>query len=203
MIPFQAVSTSRFYFIADSLAIDFVNTEIAVDGERADLLTSPSDLFAWLAAAGVVKDRSALRRRMSRAELEAFLADGKALRAELRKAVEAIARGARVAPSAVREVNRYLNAGASDVEIRAAGSRYELIETPRVESADALLAPIARSAAELFCFSHPSLVRKCEGERCILYFLDTSKAHRRRWCSMGACGNRAKAAAHYQRTRRA
>ena len=193
------MSGSRFYFIADSLAIDFVNTEIAVDGERVDLLASPSDLFAWLAAAGVAKDGGALRRRMSRAELASYLAAAKTLRAELRRAVEAIARGARVPP--VRAVNRYINAGASDVEIRARESRYELIETPRVESGDALFAPIARSAADLLCFRDPSLVRKCEGQRCILYFLDTSKAHRRRWCSMGACGNRAKAAAHYQRKR--
>lgn len=192
---------SRFYFIADSLAVDFVNTEIAVDGKCVDLLASPSELFAWLAAAGVAKDAElrALRRRMSRAELESFFAEAKLLRAGLRKAVEAIARGAKVPPAALREVNRYINAGASEVEIRATGSRYEWIETRRVESADAFLAPLARSAADLLCFRDSSLVRKCEGQRCILFFLDTSKAHRRRWCSMSACGNRAKAAAHYQR----
>jgi len=37
------VSASRFYFIADSLAIDFLNTEIAVGGERVDRLASPED----------------------------------------------------------------------------------------------------------------------------------------------------------------
>lgn len=197
------MSAGRFYFIADSLAIDFVNTAIAVGGERVDLLASPEDLFAWLGEAGVAKDRAALRRRFSRAELDSFLAAAKKFRAELRRAVEAIARGAKVPSSAVRAINRHLNSGASNLEIRARGSRYELIETGRADSPDALLAPIARSAADLICFRDPSLVRKCEGQRCILYFLDTSKAHRRRWCSMRACGNRAKAAAHYQRTRRA
>jgi predicted RNA-binding Zn ribbon-like protein len=192
-----------FYFIADSPAIDFVNTEIAVDGERADLLTSPAELFAWLAQASVAKSGqlASLRREMSRKELASFLAEAKAFRGELRKAVEALASGARVPAGAIRAINGYLNARAPEVEVRAAGSRFELVEKTRVDSADALLAPIARSAAELLCFRDPSLVRKCEGQRCILYFLDTSKAHRRRWCSMQACGNRAKAAAHYQRTR--
>ena len=46
-----------------------------------------------------------------------------------------------------------------------------------------------------------SLVRKCEGEGCTLWFLDLSKAHARRWCSMAVCGNRAKAAAHRARAR--
>jgi predicted RNA-binding Zn ribbon-like protein len=39
-----------------------------------------------------------------------------------------------------------------------------------------------------------TLVRKCEGTTCTLWFLDVSKAHARRWCSMAVCGNRAKAA---------
>jgi predicted RNA-binding Zn ribbon-like protein len=32
-----------------------------------------------------------------------------------------------------------------------------------------------------------------------LYFYDTTKNHTRRWCSMTGCGNRAKAAAFYER----
>ncbi|MCI0410524.1 MAG: CGNR zinc finger domain-containing protein, partial [Acidobacteria bacterium] len=47
-----------------------------------------------------------------------------------------------------------------------------------------------------------TLVRKCENPACILYFHDTTKNHARRWCSMRACGNRAKVAAHYRRRRR-
>ncbi|MEL6323421.1 MAG: CGNR zinc finger domain-containing protein, partial [Pseudomonadota bacterium] len=35
-----------------------------------------------------------------------------------------------------------------------------------------------------------------EGPTCTLYFHDVSKNHKRRWCSMDICGNRAKAAAH-------
>ena len=45
------------------------------------------------------------------------------------------------------------------------------------------------------------LIRGCEGPVCTLLFLDRTKAHGRRWCSMAVCGNRAKAAAH--RARRA
>ena len=47
----------------------------------------------------------------------------------------------------------------------------------------------------------PALLRKCQNPRCILYFYDTTKNHRRRWCSMAGCGNRAKVAAFYQRNR--
>ncbi|MFN6120569.1 MAG: CGNR zinc finger domain-containing protein [Actinomycetes bacterium] len=49
----------------------------------------------------------------------------------------------------------------------------------------------------------PRRVRRCDHEHCVLWFLDTSKSGRRRWCSMDRCGNRAKARRHYERTRAA
>jgi predicted RNA-binding Zn ribbon-like protein len=49
----------------------------------------------------------------------------------------------------------------------------------------------------------PDRIRQGDDETCVLWFLDTSKNGRRRWCSMARCGNRAKVAAHYYRgTRR-
>jgi predicted RNA-binding Zn ribbon-like protein len=35
-------------------------------------------------------------------------------------------------------------------------------------------------------------IRKCGAEDCDVFFIDTSKAHRRQWCSMQNCGNREK-----------
>ena len=46
----------------------------------------------------------------------------------------------------------------------------------------------------------PGRFRSCEHDDCTLWFLDTSKGGRRRWCSMSTCGNRAKAKRHYHRS---
>lgn len=35
-------------------------------------------------------------------------------------------------------------------------------------------------------------IKKCEASDCDVYFVDTSKGHRRQWCSMKNCGNREK-----------
>ena len=35
-------------------------------------------------------------------------------------------------------------------------------------------------------------IKKCEASDCDVYFVDTSKSHRRQWCSMKNCGNREK-----------
>ena len=47
----------------------------------------------------------------------------------------------------------------------------------------------------------PDRIRRCANHACILHFFDASPGGRRQWCSMAACGNRAKARRHYERTR--
>src|SRR5262249_42198913 len=71
----------------------------------------------------------------------------------------------------------------------------------RSTSARGLLLPIAEAMGDLICQKDFTFVRKCEGPTCTLWFLDVSKGHGRRWCSMAACGNRAKVAAHRTRVR--
>ncbi|MBV9276518.1 MAG: CGNR zinc finger domain-containing protein, partial [Verrucomicrobia bacterium] len=54
--------------------------------------------------------------------------------------------------------------------------------------------------ADLVCSQDFSLVKGCEGKACTLLFLDRTNGRARRWCSMTICGNRAKQAAHRQRS---
>jgi predicted RNA-binding Zn ribbon-like protein len=66
-------------------------------------------------------------------------------------------------------------------------------------SAPALLAPVLWSAADLLVGGQLAHVRQCANPECGWLFLDNSKGGNRRWCSMSACGNRAKAHRHYLR----
>jgi len=61
--------------------------------------------------------------------------------------------------------------------------------------------PVAWSAADLLTSGRVARVRACADRRCGWMFLDASRSRRRRWCSMEACGNRAKARRHYRRQR--
>lgn len=61
--------------------------------------------------------------------------------------------------------------------------------------------PLAQAAAELLTSKELRVVRLCEAPDCQWLFLDRSRNRSRRWCDMAACGNRAKARRHYQRTR--
>jgi predicted RNA-binding Zn ribbon-like protein len=63
------------------------------------------------------------------------------------------------------------------------------------------LATIARDAVELLTSPLARRVRECAADDCALLFVDVSRGGRRRWCSMQACGNRAKARGFRERTR--
>ena len=65
--------------------------------------------------------------------------------------------------------------------------------------AEVVLAALAADAIELLTSPHRDRLRTCGAPGCVLMFL---KEHpRREWCSDG-CGNRARQARHYERTRR-
>jgi predicted RNA-binding Zn ribbon-like protein len=68
---------------------------------------------------------------------------------------------------------------------------------------ETLLLPVAKSMADLICDADFSMVKQCEGPGCTMLFLDTTKGHARRWCSMAMCGNRAKQASHRARAKNA
>jgi predicted RNA-binding Zn ribbon-like protein len=69
-------------------------------------------------------------------------------------------------------------------------------------SASSLLAPVLWSAGDLLAGPQLAKLRECSNEKCLWLFLDDSKTGTRRWCSMQACGNRAKASRHYLRQKR-
>jgi len=177
-----------FLFVAGATALDFLNTEAVVNGEPADFLADEDDLQRWLAESGLA----------SGTIKKSWLREAKALRAELRRIFFRLAAGDRLRPSDLAALNATLRSATNHLEIQLRDGKPAL-QTMSERATPPFL--IARAAAEFLSTADLSLVRQCEGQGCILFFYDTTRSHTRRWCSMAGCGNRAKAAAHYQRTR--
>ena len=77
--------------------------------------------------------------------------------------------------------------------------RLTLAEDTAVSSATTALAQVATDAVHLLTGPDVPQLRACRAPGCVLYFM---KSHpRREWCSE-ACGNRVRAALHYQRIRK-
>jgi predicted RNA-binding Zn ribbon-like protein len=206
-------------FIADAHGLDFLNTLAAPSGSEIEWLGSGQDLLAWLDQAGLVPPEIAkvMRDDAMPGELDAVAAQARALREWFRSFVIVHA-GRPVEPNALAELgplNRLLERDdayraivASDAHAHshavAEGARENVpglrwLWRRRWRTADALLLPVAQAMADLVCEADFTLVKNCEGPTCTMLFLDTTKGHARRWCSMAVCGNRAKQAAHRAR----
>ncbi|MES2462539.1 MAG: ABATE domain-containing protein [Armatimonadota bacterium] len=190
---------SRFLFVSGRLCLDFVNTEIMQEGLRADLTPDWDAMSDWLTAAGLLT--SELPANFRQLEREEALETALDLRMALRTLAESLSEAAAVPQAALETINRVLaqNRGVRQVVQEKATGTYTERFVNEGRGFISLLSPIAQDASDLLCNGEPTLVRQCENPQCILFFYDTTKYHKRRWCRMSACGNRAKAAAHYQR----
>lgn len=96
-------------------------------------------------------------------------------------------------------LNRALARMEKPTRIEWRGDRFRWATTgPSVET---LISEILRDATALLTSERLATLKRCGGPECGWLFLDTSRGHRRRWCSMAICGNRAKTATHYKRHR--
>jgi predicted RNA-binding Zn ribbon-like protein len=162
-------------------------------------LNSPEDLLQWAAATQPLPpqliDRLSTRWRERPDEAGIIFRDATNLREAIFRSFAATAGGRPPSVEDVAALNAALAVAPPRRRLRLGGWE---IGTPE-PSASVLLAPTLWSAADLLVGSQLQLVRRCANPECGWLFLDNSKSGNRRWCSMNACGNRAKAHRHYLR----
>jgi len=206
-----ATPQPAFLWVADHRALDFLNTSYLHKGRPVETLASVEALADWLLRSGLVapEDAPALRRVLPRGDgALRLLAQAVDLREWFRRFVVARV-GQPLALASVDEILR-LNEllaqeeshGRIELSPTTDGSTdgaLRLLRVPRWRAASGVLQPLAQVIADLVCHADFTLVRRCEAPDCALLFLDRTKGHRRRWCSMTLCGNRMKAAAFRSR----
>jgi predicted RNA-binding Zn ribbon-like protein len=188
-------------------ALDFLNTLASPRGEPLEFLPNGTALFRWLVLTGGVDagDVRTLRRRFSDTDLDAAARRAVTLRewfCPIVRRLVSSGTGA-LSPAELRHLNAILARGSRFPQVARQGRGYGARQLLRWNSADDLLAPIADAIADLLCTADFRRIRKCGSPRCTLWFLDRTKAHRRQWCAMEVCGNRAKVTAHRRRAKSA
>ncbi len=186
-----------FFWIGNHPGLDFVNTEAVDDrGERLELLGSWDDVVAWAEAAGVVTTLRDAWPAVDDRQARSALDWARRLRAGARQTLDPEAND----PDGGAN---WLAEAVADVPVRLVYRPDTPRGTPPVtgrDPVDSLRLALALAVLDATQLDR-SRVRRCESEQCVLVFYDTSKNRSRRWCDMAVCGNRAKAAAHYQRLR--
>lgn len=192
--------TPTFHFVGNNLAIDFANTKIASNGSPLELLQRGGDLAAWASSAGLISEREADGRIRDWNERGAsVLREALKFRTVIHDLVVGLAAGSSVDGNIIKVINDHLKMKIGNTEIVPSESGFEKVLRADYADPRQILAAVAESVADLLAYGDLELIKKCENPDCVLYFYDTTKNHNRRWCSMAACGNRAKAKAFYQR----
>ncbi|GAA2310328.1 CGNR zinc finger domain-containing protein [Actinomadura luteofluorescens] len=169
--------------VGEPLCLDLLNTRWAEDGVPRDLLDSTDGLAVWLRSAGLdgraAADRATLDAALRTREVLLALVDGGP------------------SPEAVNALNHVLERGALHYRFGSGGPE----DHPRTDDPAWLPSWLAAADYLRLVAENPDRVKACAHPNCVLHFHDTTKNGTRRWCSMAVCGNRAKAARHYERAK--
>ena len=192
-----------FLFLANQPCLDFINTDLVMNGQPTDLLSSFQDLVGWLVQAGLLTEKDAARIEGG-GDHDAMetLKQAKAFRSTMRNMAERLAARKPVPQGALALINQLLRHRIGYAQVNSRNGMFERRYEVGFEDANHVLGLLAEAASDLLCTCNLSLVKQCQNPACVLFFYDTTKNHARHWCSMDLCGNRSKVAAHYRRHRK-
>ena len=183
--------TTGYYFLTmtrPDLCLDFANTRYwRGQATPTETLNEPADLATWAKAP----------RPPTAKEFELAIA----LREVLYRLFDAQAQSRPAAPRDLEALNTALAHAPGRRALKRGRIGYEWEVDVKSGTALSLLAPVLWSAGDLLAGPRLDRVRRCANPECGWLFLDDSRAGKRRWCSMSACGNRAKARRHYHKSK--
>jgi len=198
----------KFELIGGNVCLDFINTlDDRPSDKPKELLTDYYELARFGEDAGILtpeqQDFLCENVHLMPGEAAGALRRAIHLREAMYAVFSALMKGQTVPPVEMDTLNAYIQDAALHSRLVESAGRCEWRFDNMGSAFDAMLWPIARAAADLLASSDVALVRACSSETCQWYFLDTSKNHHRRWCSMKQCGNRAKVRKFYAKKKTA
>jgi predicted RNA-binding Zn ribbon-like protein len=193
--PARAPAERAWALSDEPLPVRLMSTiRAGTDGLHDDLST-PAALDEWLDAVGI--DRAGAH------ATEGDLAQARALRDAVRRLAGYVTRDTR-ATATMTDVAAALDR-VNSVAAQLPGPRLAVRDGQLELAADQGTSPVATGLAQVAELAVALLggaeavrLRACYAPGCVLYFMKTHP--RREWCSV-ACGNRVRAARHYQRAR--
>ncbi|MDI6101679.1 CGNR zinc finger domain-containing protein [Actinoplanes sp. NEAU-A12] len=180
--------------LGEPIAIEFANTLHAVRGKIRDGLSTSEGLTGWMRAMG---ERLPFALPAAAVD-DAVLGQARELRNAIRAIADALANNREPTAADMATLNAVAGQAPRWRELRWAPQPHT-VDRSAGPPAAAVLSALADEAIALFAGEARQELRACHGPGCVLHFVRDTP--RREWCSPG-CGNRARAARHYARTKR-
>nr|WP_239062906.1 ABATE domain-containing protein [Streptomyces sp. SID13031] len=173
------------------VALDLVDTQLLAATPPVDLIETPEQLAQWWSLqevrlpAGPVPDCAAVRR----------------LRAAVRDVLDSHLAGELPSATSVDDINAAAAGAPQSLRMVAHGNGLQAATRWHPEyGGNAALASMARETIELMTDAERlATLRRCANPNCSMLFL--AEHRRRQWCIGSRCGNRARVARHYEKTR--
>lgn len=174
-----------FDFVADRPALNFVATVAERGSTHLEQLNTGEDLAVWVVQSRLTSDLP----RVTAAQLE----EARRLREAMYALITALIDRTPTRPDDRELVNAAAAQRGPRIQVTAVGAVH------RTGDLNSVLALLAQDCLALFDGPDRDNLSRCADPRCTRPFIDRSRGHRRRWCGMKGCGDRAKAAAYRKR----
>ncbi|WP_169569603.1 CGNR zinc finger domain-containing protein [Sneathiella limimaris] len=202
LVKAGVVNSEGFYSVGGRTAVDFANTIVRLE-RKEDGLASFEDLLTFLKAQELLHEDEASSYHMylfqNPERCDQVMAQLREIRAKFRQALEQLSTGWPMDPMFVSEINDQLAGYKTQIRLEPAEEGYSLQTYLTDEGPEQLTYPILKDIAGFLASDQTDKIRQCAADDCQLYFINTSRNGRRRWCSMSTCGNRAKVNAYLKR----
>jgi len=192
-------------FDAGDLSLDFANTKDWHTSEKPiENLNSYADLVTWGEQAGLISPEQSDQMRRITFEHPEDAVEAIDFAVQVREAIYRVFShrymGEPIPEGDLALLNSVISQALAHLRLTSTGGQIQWDWAPEISGVNLILWPVARAMADLLTSGEASKVRVCEDDRgCGYLFIDETKNHSRRWCSMDSCGNRAKARRHYSR----
>ncbi len=192
-------------FDAGDLSLNYANTkDWHTSSKPVENLKNYEDLVTWGTQAGLVTPEIAEKMKKAASshpkEAEELYEYSIQVREAMYRIFSNHYAGRPISEGDISLLNNVACDAMAHLQVTMNGNAFSWQLPSEIVDANIILWPVARAAVELLTSEKAARIRVCEDDRgCGYLFIDQTKNHSRRWCSMESCGNRAKARRHYSR----
>jgi predicted RNA-binding Zn ribbon-like protein len=188
--PDHARGAPAFVLVGGRPSLDLVATLGRRHATPVERIPDPAALGRWLVAAGLLPAAPPIN--------DAHLLQARDLREAISSLAGSVMSGGPPSGEPLAVVNGHALRPDLPPQLGVEDGR-PIVTTPPGADVPSALAAIARDAVRLLGGPQAARIKECEHPDCSLLFVDETQSGRRRWCSMGRCGNLVKTAGYRAR----
>ncbi|MEW5570319.1 CGNR zinc finger domain-containing protein [Rossellomorea marisflavi] len=188
------------FTLGGALWINLVNTTYISNKQKIDILANASSALQWLKENSLLRESDELYLEQKES-LDSLIVELQSIRTLCNIILSEITQRGELSLETTNRIKKVVENLQINPTINSKNDKLKMtFEGKTVE--DHVMYNIMESMMNTFENTSLERIRKCNHEECKLYFVDTSKSGKRRWCSMELCGNRKKAAEFYSKQKK-